>query len=65
MLRGVAHLLLENVRAGDVACRFGGDEFIIVMPGASLNAAARKAQQLDQQLKIQGVECSNGRGHLS
>ena len=60
VLRGVAHLFLENVRAGDVACRFGGDEFIILMPGASLNAAVCKAQQLDQQLKIQGVECSTG-----
>ena len=51
VLRGVARLLLENVRAGDVACRFGGDEFIILMPGASLDAATRKAQ---------GVECSTG-----
>ena len=59
-LRGVAILLLENIRAGDVACRFGGDEFIILMPGASLDAATSKAKQLDQQLKIQGVECSTG-----
>ena len=60
VLRGVANLLLENIRAGDVACRFGGDEFIILMPGASLDAATSKAKQLDQQLKIQGVECSTG-----
>ena len=65
VLRGVAHLFLENIRAGDVACRLGGDEFIILMPGASLDAAMRKAQQLDQQLKIQGVECSTGVADLS
>ena len=59
-LREVAHVLLENVRAGDVVCRFGGDEFIVLMPGASLNAAMRKARRLDMQLKIQGVECSTG-----
>lgn len=55
-----SHTFLENVRAGDVACRLGGDEFVILMPGASLDAAISKAQQLDQQLKIQGVECSTG-----
>ena len=44
MLRAVARLLLENIRAGDVACRFGGDEFVILMPGASLDAAMRKAR---------------------
>jgi len=60
VLRSVAHLFLENVRAGDVACRFGGDEFILLMPGASLSAAMLKARQLEQQLKIQGVECSTG-----
>jgi diguanylate cyclase (GGDEF)-like protein len=41
MLRAVARLLLENTRAGDVACRFGGDEFVVLMPGASLEAAGR------------------------
>ena len=60
VLRGVARLIMENVRAGDVACRFGGDEFIILMPGASLEAATRKAQQLARQLKGQILECSTG-----
>lgn len=59
-LRGVARLLMDNVRASDVVCRFGGDEFIILMPGASFNAAMRKARRLNMQLKIQRVECSTG-----
>jgi diguanylate cyclase (GGDEF)-like protein/PAS domain S-box-containing protein len=60
VLRGVARLLLENVRAADVACRYGGDEFIILLPGASLDAAIRKAHQLAGQLKAQALECSMG-----
>ena len=60
VLRGVARLIMENVRAGDVVCRFGGDEFIILMPGASREAAMRKAQQLARQLKGQTLGCSTG-----
>jgi len=60
MLRSVARLILENTRAGDVACRFGGDEFVILMPGASLEAATRKARELRQQMKGEALECSTG-----
>jgi len=60
MLRSVARVLLENTRAGDVACRFGGDEFVILMPGAALDATTRKARELRLQLKSQALECSTG-----
>jgi diguanylate cyclase (GGDEF)-like protein/PAS domain S-box-containing protein len=59
-LRSVARLLLDNVRAGDVVCRYGGDEFIVLMPGASLDDVTQKAQQLRLQLLTAGVECSAG-----
>jgi diguanylate cyclase (GGDEF)-like protein/PAS domain S-box-containing protein len=35
VLDGVGNLLLRHFRGDDVACRYGGDEFVIVMPGAS------------------------------
>lgn len=51
VLREVGHLLRENVRAADVACRYGGDEFIIVMPDTPLNSAARKGAMLLDMLR--------------
>jgi diguanylate cyclase (GGDEF)-like protein/PAS domain S-box-containing protein len=36
ILRELGHLLLGNVRGEDIPCRYGGDEFIIVMPDASM-----------------------------
>jgi diguanylate cyclase (GGDEF)-like protein/PAS domain S-box-containing protein len=41
-LIALGDLLEQKTRAGDVACRFGGEEFIVVMPGAPLEVAAQR-----------------------
>jgi diguanylate cyclase (GGDEF)-like protein/PAS domain S-box-containing protein len=62
VLREVGHLLRENLRAADVACRFGGDEFIVVMPDTTLDNAAHKAAALLDMLahKSSPLGCSMG-----
>ncbi|RZJ40166.1 MAG: PleD family two-component system response regulator, partial [Brevundimonas sp.] len=43
VLREFAVRLATNVRAIDLPCRLGGEEFVVVMPGASLEDATRVA----------------------
>lgn len=54
VLAGVARLLQAHVRAGDMACRLGGEEFALVLPDATLEAAQRRAGEL--QAAIHGLE---------
>jgi diguanylate cyclase (GGDEF)-like protein/PAS domain S-box-containing protein len=44
ILREMGSLLLRQVRGEDIACRYGGDEFIIVLPDASLEVTRERAE---------------------
>jgi len=44
ILRAIATLLQEQTRNEDVVCRYGGEEFIAVLPGASLDQAHKRAE---------------------
>lgn len=41
----------DHFRSGDIVCRYGGEEFFVLLPGASLDAAHGKAQQLCQAVR--------------
>jgi diguanylate cyclase (GGDEF)-like protein/PAS domain S-box-containing protein len=44
VLKQVAATLLDNARDSDVVSRYGGEEFAVVMPGASLEEGAERAE---------------------
>lgn len=45
-LRAVAAVLRETLRASDVACRCGGDEFAVVLPGTGAEGAMCVAEKI-------------------
>ncbi len=46
VLKEFAVRLATNVRGIDLACRYGGEEFVVIMPGTALKDALRIAERL-------------------
>lgn len=46
VLRALSHLLSENARIEDIVCRYGGEEFLLVLPKMPLDIAIDRAAQL-------------------
>jgi diguanylate cyclase (GGDEF)-like protein len=46
VLKSFAGVLADHVRAGDVVCRSGGEEFAVILPNADDGEAAQAAQRL-------------------
>jgi diguanylate cyclase (GGDEF)-like protein/PAS domain S-box-containing protein len=51
LLCALGQLIQEGVRREDIACRFGGEEFLLIMPGASLEVSLGRANDLCQAVK--------------
>lgn len=46
ILSKVANIILSNIRSTDMCCRYGGEEFIIVLPNTGLEDAEIMAEKL-------------------
>ena len=46
LLEHFARLLQQRIRKEDIACRYGGEEFVIVMPATPADMAIRRAQDI-------------------
>src|SRR6266699_4724867 len=56
VLRLFAHSLKETSREYDYVARMGGDEFVVIAPGLTPEASARKAEQMRELVHQVGVE---------
>lgn len=46
VLREVGQLLKGTIRGSDIACRYGGEEFILILPDTSVEDVQQKAEQV-------------------
>jgi diguanylate cyclase (GGDEF)-like protein/PAS domain S-box-containing protein len=56
LLRGLGDLLKRYTRSQDIACRYGGEEFSLVLTDTTLDGAFKRAEILRQQVKQMSVE---------
>jgi diguanylate cyclase (GGDEF)-like protein len=57
VLNAIGNLLKGKVRGSDIACRYGGEEFALVLPETDLDAAKRRAE--DIRLAVGALELSH------
>jgi diguanylate cyclase (GGDEF)-like protein len=60
VLRNVAQLLAANVRSVDIAGRYGGEEFLVVLPETDVDAAAALAEKLRRVVGSSEVQLEGG-----
>jgi len=51
LLREFGKILRAGVRGGDISCRYGGEEFALILPEATLEATLLRAEQLRESTK--------------
>jgi diguanylate cyclase (GGDEF)-like protein len=59
VLQSLARFLMQNTRRSDIVCRFGGEEFVILMPDASVESAQERAEFFRHEFSQQVNQCGN------
>ena len=51
VLRETASFLAKSIRIEDIVCRFGGEEFVVILPTADQNASQARAERIRSKLR--------------
>ena len=60
VLKALGKIVGGCAREGDLAARFGGEEMILVLPGAQRQAAAGAAEAMRKSVCARPLDCGNG-----
>lgn len=60
VLKLVAQILLQNVRKVDIVCRYGGEEFMIILPDTDVKGASFVSEKI--RSSAEKIELTNGAG---
>lgn len=51
VLQELGLFLQRNIRGGDIACRYGGEEFVLILPEAPIDDTYKRAEELRKGIK--------------
>lgn len=59
VLKDIATLIMNNIRSYDIAARYGGDEFIIILPNTPIAQAKEQIKRLESHFQSYSQEYIN------
>ncbi|MGP1385673.1 MAG: diguanylate cyclase [Thainema sp.] len=65
VLRHLSQFLQAQVRGSDIACRYGGEEMVLILPEVSLDIAHQRAEQIRQGVKHLAIEYQQQLGSIT
>ncbi|MCS7460749.1 diguanylate cyclase [Paenibacillus doosanensis] len=63
VLQGLAHMLQNHLRATDLIARFGGEEFVVVLPGSTAQDAQKSIDCILQLTRNEPVTQNDGQSY--
>ena len=64
VLRDFALRIKRSIRGIDLACRYGGEEFVVIMPETDMAVAAMVAERLRRRIAAEPFVIAQGSGHI-
>lgn len=64
-LKVFSGLIRESYRASDIPCRYGGDEFLILLPNMTIELACERTERLRVALETTSIAYGTSRLHLT
>jgi diguanylate cyclase (GGDEF)-like protein len=61
VLKAAAQLMQAAIRGSDYSCRYGGEEFLLVLPDAALEGARLRAEAIRMKVQDLEVTCFEGK----
>ncbi len=65
VLRLFGELIRQNARASDICCRYGGEEFLLVMPATGSDSAAGIAERLRSAIEATAIPSAHQPFHIT
>jgi diguanylate cyclase (GGDEF)-like protein len=56
LLQSLGRFFLSHVRGDDVPCRYGGEEFLLLLPGSSVNETHQRAEEMREKVQHMNVD---------